>query len=73
MDTLKYYQKSLAQLTKTATELEKIPVKKLTRQFLVRHDYFRLIWKKTPPEEKNKLLDAIASEKGIRGCIERDL
>ena len=39
----------------------------------MRHDYFRLIWKKTPPEEKNKLLDAIASEKGIRGCTERDL
>lgn len=45
INTLKYYQKSLAQLIKTATDEEKNATKKLTRQFLVRHNYFGLIWK----------------------------
>ena len=43
IDTLKYYQKSLSQLTKTATEEQKNAIKKLTRQFLVMPDYFGLI------------------------------
>ena len=65
IDTLKYYQKSLSQLTKTATEEQKNAIKKLTRQFLVMPDYFGLIWKTATREEKNKLLETTANEKGI--------
>ena len=36
IDTLKYYQESLSQLTKTATEA----IKKLTTQCIANHDYF---------------------------------
>ena len=43
INALKYYQKTLAQLTKTANEEEKDAIKKLTRQLLVRYDYFGLI------------------------------
>ena len=43
IDTLKYYEKIPAQLTKTANEEGKKAVKKLTRQFLMRYDYFGLI------------------------------
>ena len=62
---LKYYQKNLAQLTKTATEKERNAIKKLIRQFVVKHDHFAPVWKKIAPREKNKLLDIIASGKGI--------
>ena len=65
INTLKHYQKSLAQLTKTATDEEKNPIKKLTRQFLVRHNYFGSLWKQIAPEEKSKLLEVIASCKGL--------
>ena len=43
INALKYYQKTLAQLTKTPNEAEKDAIKKLTRQLLVRYDYFGLI------------------------------
>lgn len=43
INALKYYQKTLAQLTKTANEEENGAIKKLTRQLLVRYDYFGLI------------------------------
>ena len=38
-DTLKYYQQSLSQLTKTASEQEKDAIKELTAQYIVNH-YF---------------------------------
>ena len=40
IDTLKYYQKSLAQLAFTLSDKEKRAVKKVTEQFLNQHDYF---------------------------------
>ena len=64
-DEVKYYQKSLAQLIKTVTDKEKNAIKKQTKQCLVRHDYFGPIWKQIASEEKNKLLEIIASLKGI--------
>ena len=45
IDTLKYYQTTLAGLTKTATEQEKNAVKKLTEEFLISHDHFSRVWK----------------------------
>ena len=40
IDTLKYYQQSLSQLTKTVTKEEKETIKKLTAQYFANHDYF---------------------------------
>ena len=46
IDTLKYYQQSLSQLTKTATEEEKEVIKKLAVQYIAQHDYFGAVWEK---------------------------
>ena len=45
IDTMKYFQVSLAKIASTTTEEEKKKGKKLTLQFLVRHNYFGLVWK----------------------------
>ena len=50
IDTMKYFQVSLAKIASTTTEEEKKKGKKLTLQFLVRHDYFGLVWKVLPEE-----------------------
>ena len=39
IDSLKYYQNSLAELASTLSDEEKISVKKLTEQFFNQHDY----------------------------------
>ena len=38
--SLKYYQQSIASLTATFTDQEKMSVKKIIEQFLNSHDYF---------------------------------
>ena len=40
IDSLKYYQKSLAELASTLSDEEKISVKKLTERFFNQHVYF---------------------------------
>ena len=47
------------------TEEEKKSIKNLTMQFLVRHDYFGLIWKTLSNDKKEKVLDIIAAGEGI--------
>ena len=46
IDTLKYYQQSLSELTKTATEEEKEAIKRLATQYIANHDYFGTVWEK---------------------------
>ena len=65
IDKLKYYQQSLSQLTTTATEEEKEAIKKSTVQYIANHDYFGTVWKKLDSSKKFKILDIIASGKGI--------
>ena len=43
IDTLKYYQQSLSQLTKTVTEEDKEAIKKLAAQYIANHDYFGIV------------------------------
>ena len=45
IDTMKYYQTSLAQLSETLSDEEKENVKQLTVQFLTTHDYFSTVWR----------------------------
>ena len=64
IDTLKYYQTTLARLTKTATE-QKNAVKKLMEEFLTSHDLFSHVWKFLGPHQKEKVLDIVSGGKGI--------
>ena len=65
IDTLKYYQTSLAGLTKTATAEEKNAVKKLCEEFLLQHDYFSQVRKFWGPVQKEKILEIVSGGKGI--------
>ena len=64
LDTLKYYQKSLAQLTSTLFDKEKIEVKKVAEQFFNQHNYFFRVWRYLSPQQKEKVLNIIAEGKG---------
>ena len=65
IDTIKYYQKRLAELTPTLTEDEKNSVKYLAKQFFNQHCYFSEIWKYLGDAQKNEILDIISEGKGI--------
>ena len=65
IDTLKYYQQSLSQLTKTATEEENKAIKKLAVQYISNHDYFGTVWEKLDVSKKFKISEIIAGGKGI--------
>ena len=60
IDTLKYYQTSLAELTK-----EKNAVIKLTEEFLTQHEHFLQVWKFLGPCQKENFLDIASGGKGI--------
>ena len=65
IDTLKYYQQSLSQLTKTATEEENKAIKKLAVQYISNHDYFGTVWEKLDVSKKFKISEIIAGGKAI--------
>ena len=65
IDTLKYYQKSLAESSSALSDEEKNSVKQLTKQFLSSHHYFHEVWCFLGTEQKRRVLDIIADEKGI--------
>ena len=65
IDSIKYYQTSLAKLSETMSSEEKSRVAKLVNQFLTTHSYFSTIWNEMPFFEKNKIIDIVVSGKGI--------
>ena len=65
IDTMKYYQTSLEQLSKTATDKEKEKIKELMIQFITTHNYFSLVWKTLTFLQKNKVIDIIVNGKGV--------
>ena len=65
IDTLKFYQQSLASLTATLTDQEKTLVKKITEKFLNSRDYFSEIWSYLSRLQREKSLDIVASGKGV--------
>ena len=65
IDSLKYYQKSLAELARTLSEEEKAAVKKLTEQFFNQHHYFSNVWAFLNSEKKKKNLEIVSEGKGI--------
>ena len=65
IDTIKYYQSSLAKIASTATDYEKNKIRQLTLQFLSRHTYFGQVWKILTDEVKDRILNIIAEGKRI--------
>ena len=65
IDTIKYYQTSLGQLSQTADKDEKEKIRKLTLQFLKSHNYFSIIWENLTFEQREKILEIIVSGKGV--------
>ena len=65
IDTLKFYQESLAGLASTFSDEEIVAVKKVTEKFLNEHYYFSTIWSYLSFKTKEKNLDIIAEGKGV--------
>ena len=64
IDTLKYYQTSLANVSSTATATEKKNIKEAVDFFLKKHSYFSNIWTCLDQTNKEKILDIISKGKG---------
>ena len=65
IDTIKYYQKILAEWVPTFTEYKKNSEKYLTKQFFNQRYHFSKIWKYLGDAQKNKILDIISEGKKI--------
>ena len=66
IDSLKFYQRSLAELSSTLTEQEKIAVKSLAEKFLNEHYYFSTVWPYLSINKKqNRILEIISQGKGV--------
>ena len=65
IDSLKFYQRSLDELSSTLTAEEKIAVKKLAEKFLNEHFYFSTVWPYLSLKKKEKILEIISEGKGI--------
>ena len=64
-DSLKYYQKSLADLSSTLKKEEKKAAEKLTWEFFNQNYYFSTVWPYLTQKLQEKILDIITSGKGI--------
>ena len=65
IDSLKFYQRSLGELSSTLTAEEKNAVKKLTEKFLKEDYYFSTVWPYLSLKKKDKILEIISEGKGI--------
>ena len=65
IDSLKYYQKSLADLSSTLIPEEKRAAVKVTKQFFNQHYYFCTIWPYLTLKLQEKVLDIVTSGKSI--------
>ena len=65
IDSLKYYQTTLAGLTSTTDDKEKGSIRKLIEQFLTEHIYFGKVWQILEKKDKETTLNLIAEGKGV--------
>ena len=65
IDSLKFYQRSLGELSSTLTAKEKIAVKKLAEKFLNERFYFSTVSPYLSLKKKEKILKIISEGKGI--------
>ena len=62
---MKFYQRSLGELSSTLTAEEKIAVKKLAEKLLNEHFYFSAVGPYLSLKKKEKILEIISEGKGI--------
>ena len=65
IDTMKYFQASLAQIGSTVASEEKNRSKKLMLRSLIRHDYVGKIWSALTHNVKEKIIDVLSDGKGM--------
>ena len=65
IDTMRYYQTSLGQLSESLSPKEKENISKLTIQFLNNHDYFSTVWINLTNHQRNKIIEIIVSGKSV--------
>ena len=65
IDSLKFYQISLGELSSLLTAAEKIAVKKLAEKFLNEHYYLSTVWPYLSLKKKEKVWEIISEGKGI--------
>ena len=65
IDSLKFYQRGLGELSFTLTNIEKNAVKNVTEKFLNQHHYFCTIRPYLSNQKKDKILDIISTGEGI--------
>ena len=65
IDSLKFYQKTLGELSSTLTAEDKIAVKTLAEKCLNEHFYFSTVWPYLSLKKKEKILEIISEVKGI--------
>ena len=63
IDTIKYYQTSLANISNTATFNEKVNIENTVIKFIEKHSYFSKNWFKLNQETKNKIVSIISKGK----------
>ena len=64
IDTLKYYQTSLANISSTVTVEQKKNIEETVDLYLKNHSYFSNIWQSLDQNNKNKILEIISKGKG---------
>ena len=64
IETIKYYQTSLANISNTATFNEKVNIENTVIKFIEKHSYFSKNWFKLNQETKNKIVSIISKGKG---------
>ena len=64
IDTIKYYQTSLANISNTATSYEKEKIENSVIKFLEKHSYFSKIWSEVTKTAKNRIVNIISKGKG---------
>ena len=65
IDTIKYYQRSLAELTSSMDEIEISRAKKTMQEYLEKHQHFSETWVFLPPYVQEKILQITCEGKGI--------
>ena len=70
IDTLKYYQTSLANISSTVTLEEKKNIEETVDLYLKKHSYFSNIWQSLDQNNKNKILEIVSKGKGAIPCEE---
>ena len=65
IDTLKYYQTTLAGLASTTGNEEKQNIKTAAEEFIKKHIYFGKVWPILEKNDREKILEMIAEGKGV--------